>query len=155
MDREAWHAAVHGVAKSQTWLSDWTELNYYSKLISEHPSVQLLQSLSQLWVIPAWLVHKQQHYWFCPGLFKTKCANSLLALRHGPQQAHAPQLTLLNKGLQLGHSPLSLPTDFSQCLGETSLRPVLIWERLHTVCKEESHQKGHFCLQETVMLPYN
>ena len=25
-DREAWHAAVHGVAKSQTWLSDWTEL---------------------------------------------------------------------------------------------------------------------------------
>ena len=24
MDREAWHAAVHGVTKSQTWLSDWT-----------------------------------------------------------------------------------------------------------------------------------
>ena len=28
MDREAWHAAVHGVTKSQTWLSDWTELNW-------------------------------------------------------------------------------------------------------------------------------
>ena len=27
MDREAWHAAVHGVAKNQTRLSDWTELN--------------------------------------------------------------------------------------------------------------------------------
>ena len=25
MDREAWRAAVHGVAKSQIWLSDWTE----------------------------------------------------------------------------------------------------------------------------------
>ena len=27
MDREAWHAAVHGVAKSWTWLSNWTELH--------------------------------------------------------------------------------------------------------------------------------
>ena len=26
MDREAWRAAVTGVAKSQTWLSDWTEI---------------------------------------------------------------------------------------------------------------------------------
>ena len=28
MDREAWHAAVHGVSKSQTRLSNLTELNY-------------------------------------------------------------------------------------------------------------------------------
>ena len=27
MDREAWRAAIHGVTKSRTWLSDWTELN--------------------------------------------------------------------------------------------------------------------------------
>ena len=27
MDREAWRAAIHGVAKSRTWLSDWTELS--------------------------------------------------------------------------------------------------------------------------------
>ena len=28
MDREAWRAAIHGVTKSHTWLSDWTELNW-------------------------------------------------------------------------------------------------------------------------------
>ena len=28
MDREAWGAAIHGVAKSWTWVSDWTELNW-------------------------------------------------------------------------------------------------------------------------------
>ena len=28
MDREAWRAAVHGVAKSWTWQSNWTELNW-------------------------------------------------------------------------------------------------------------------------------
>ena len=31
-DREAWRAAVHGVAKSQTWLSHWTELNLDHKM---------------------------------------------------------------------------------------------------------------------------
>ena len=39
MDREAWHAAVHGVAKSWTWLSDWIELNE-----SEAPSPASLSS---------------------------------------------------------------------------------------------------------------
>ena len=33
MDRETWHAAVHGVAKSRTQLSDWTELNWSWKTI--------------------------------------------------------------------------------------------------------------------------
>ena len=41
MDREAWRAAVHGVAKSRTWLSDWTELNWifiYLALLGLHCS---------------------------------------------------------------------------------------------------------------------
>ena len=33
MNREAWYAAVHGVAKSLTWLSDWTELNSHPHIL--------------------------------------------------------------------------------------------------------------------------
>ena len=32
MDREAWHAVIHRVAKNWTWLSDWTELNWTERL---------------------------------------------------------------------------------------------------------------------------
>ena len=35
MDKESWHAAIHGVAKSQTRLSDWTELNWIK--VCGHP----------------------------------------------------------------------------------------------------------------------
>ena len=52
MDREAWRAAIHGVAKSQTWLSDWTELkiikiylnifsiNVFDKTISSNDKIK-------------------------------------------------------------------------------------------------------------------
>ena len=33
MDREAWHAVVHGVAKCRTWLSDWTELTLCQAIV--------------------------------------------------------------------------------------------------------------------------
>ena len=39
MDREAWRAVVHGVAKSQTRLSDWTELNWYPKWTQYYMSI--------------------------------------------------------------------------------------------------------------------
>ena len=42
MDSEAWHAAVHGVAKSWTRLSDWTELNLSPHRGSTAPEYQLL-----------------------------------------------------------------------------------------------------------------
>ena len=49
MDREAWRAAVHGVAKSWTWLSDWSELKTSDSLafflLSSSDSTPLLQQV--------------------------------------------------------------------------------------------------------------
>ena len=36
MDREAWHAAIHGIAKSWTGLSNWTELNQIRRVKSHY-----------------------------------------------------------------------------------------------------------------------
>ena len=60
MDRKAWHTAVHGVAKSQTWLSDWTELNFipliYSLSLPQYHLVLITSVTSEItkcWVF--WL----------------------------------------------------------------------------------------------------
>ena len=45
MDREAWRAVVQGVAKSQIWLSDWTELNWWLFWSFIHPLTFLISSL--------------------------------------------------------------------------------------------------------------
>ena len=50
MDREAWRAAVHGVTKSQTWLSNWTELRTIYSLLSPLLYAGVVQSLSHVWL---------------------------------------------------------------------------------------------------------
>ena len=49
MDREAWHAAAHGVAKSQTQLSDWTELNSTFKLNKQGDNIQPWRTPFLIW----------------------------------------------------------------------------------------------------------
>ena len=52
MDREAWHAAIHGVAKSQIWMSDWAELNeaqLESRLLGEILVTSDMQMTPLLW----------------------------------------------------------------------------------------------------------
>ena len=58
MDGEAWRAAIHGVAKSRTRLSDWTELNWITIIwcITVYLNIHLLQDILvtskfwQLWI---------------------------------------------------------------------------------------------------------
>ena len=50
MDREAWHAAIHGVAKSRTQLSDWTELNWTeSGRKAQHQSHVIAWEIRSVW----------------------------------------------------------------------------------------------------------
>ena len=49
VDREAWHAAVHGVAKNRTWLSDWTELTEVVWII--------VSSLKESWLLFSGRLH--------------------------------------------------------------------------------------------------
>ena len=51
MGREAWRAAIHGVAKSWTWLSNWTELNWKVNIQCELSCLSLVQFSAKLWTI--------------------------------------------------------------------------------------------------------
>ena len=64
MDREAWRAAVHGVAKSRTRLSDWTELNWCNSLHllnPIHPSPTTHLAMTSLFSISVSLFHGYVH----------------------------------------------------------------------------------------------
>ena len=66
MDREAWRSAVYEVAKSQTWLSDWTELNwwgiYYSTIYGGGRLETIWCSSSGEWRGKTWCVHTMQYF---------------------------------------------------------------------------------------------
>ena len=46
MDREAWHAAIHGVSKSREWVSNWPELNWIYFWLLRQPCFP--------WIINTW-----------------------------------------------------------------------------------------------------
>ena len=60
MGREAWHAGIHGVEKSRTWLSNWTELNaYFAQVFKLWYWVSLFVGNTTL-AQPSWSLTKTQ-----------------------------------------------------------------------------------------------
>ena len=102
MDREAWHAAVHGVAKSRTLLSNWTELNLIPWLSSH-----FLFPFS-----PLWWERTSHHHSRC--YLYTPNPHPLLNPSQNPwQPLLAPAIPLLPHGFSHTHHPISwAPSQF-------------------------------------------
>ena len=79
MDREAWHAAIHGVAKSWTQLSDWTEQSPRAR--------SRLPFCLHLFLIPKWMIISR-HSKLClqswPGSFIPLCLYASCTLNLEP-----------------------------------------------------------------------
>ena len=74
MDRKAWHAAVHGVAKSRTRLSDWTELTDWLAVSSFLSAFVELKELKTLLWIRFWL---QGMLWMAKSSIQTSKTSSI------------------------------------------------------------------------------
>ena len=98
-DREAWRPAVHEVAKSWTWMSDWTELNlviYFLHLVLHFPSCCLLPTFCYL--LSSFYLFPTSHY-LLPHLlihFPLLLSASLLLLSASRISSTSPSLSLLS-----------------------------------------------------------
>ena len=59
MDREAWYAVIHGVAKNQTWLSDWTELNWINNTVY-YGRLSAIQILYFVFIVEWWCILNEE-----------------------------------------------------------------------------------------------
>ena len=64
MDREAWRAAIHGVAKSQTWLSDWSDLIWSRLVITFLPRSKRLNFIAAVTIFSDFGAQKNK-IWHC------------------------------------------------------------------------------------------
>ena len=121
MNREAWHAAIHRVAKSQTQLSDWTELNWaevMSKSLRPHEPSRFPCVFAQTHV-----------HWVCDAIQPSSVVSFSSCLQSFPASRSFPMSQLFASGDQrIGGSTSALPMNIqgSFPLGLTGLIPFAI-----------------------------
>ena len=62
MDREAWHAAIHGIAKSRTWLRDWTELTW----LRTHRTYTQIHTHTHTYIVLVFFLYQFLFYYISP-----------------------------------------------------------------------------------------
>ena len=130
MDREAWHAVIHGIAKSRTWLSDWSVLIWQSSFW------HLMQCINRYDIRG----QKSRRTTFCPSqihLRENMCYNN--KLDKYPEMAMAPHSSTLAwkipwmeepgglqsmGSLRVGHHWVTSLSLLLSCIGEGNCNPL-------------------------------
>ena len=111
MEREAWHAAVHWVAKSQTWLNDWTELNWILASSKWKDTFNLRRN--NLILEKAMAPHSSTLAWKIPWMEEPGRLRSMGSLRVGHDWATSLSLsTFMHWKRKWQPSPVFLPGEY-------------------------------------------
>ena len=112
MDREAWRAAIHGVAKNRTLLSDWTELR------------------TVMYGCESWTIKKAEHQRI--DAFKLWCWRRLLRVSWTSRRSNLSTLEEINPEYSLGGLMLKLKLQYFGYLmwGADSLEKTLMLEKI-------------------------
>ena len=148
MDREAWRAVIHGVAKSRTWLSDWTELTitplqyplFHYSMITHMLLNPVVSSQSWFYLIyyptfdlvahlPAFEALSSlcfQHFmlWFSPSLVSLPVSSAAHPYLTGPLRLEHLRGRSLNL-FSIYTAPLVIPWNFSFSYHVKSKHPCL------------------------------
>ena len=130
MDRKAWHAAIHEVAKSQTCLSDWTELNWVSwaslvaQLIKNLPAMQETR-------VRSWLGRSPGEGKGCPLQYSGR-ENCVDCIVHGVTKSRTQTTFTFTESVIL--------SEVSQTEKEISYNIPYIWNLKRNDTKEFTHK---------------